>query len=345
MAKKALITGITGQDASYLAELLIEKGYEVHGIVRQASTNNRERIARVSPQGLMLHFGDMTDKESLEKIVAQTKPDEVYHLAAQSHVHVSFEIPGYTTNVIANGTLRLLEAIKNHAPHARVYNASTSEMFGNSLRFPQSESTPLNPESPYARAKVFAHEKAKQFRQADGMFIANGILFNHESERRGHEYVTRKITNALARIKHGLQGRLVLGNIDTKRDWGYSPDYVQVMWTMLQQDKPDDFVVGTGETHSVREFLEESAKRIGLDIESNGKKDAEEKFFDTDGKVIVTISPKFFRPSEVYVLIADPTKAYTQLSWEPKIKFNELVYRMCEHDMALAHKEVLTKNL
>jgi len=356
MIKKALITGITGQDGSYLAELLIEKGYEVHGIVRRSSVLNRERIDHLididksagytgSDKGkLVLHYGDLTDSSSIEKILKLVMPDEIYNLGAQSHVRISFDIPENTGNIVALGTLRLLEAIKNICPKVKFYQASSSEMFGKVLETPQTEKTPLNPRSPYACAKVYAHQMTKNYREAYGIFACAGILFNHESERRGESFVTRKITKSLARIKAGLQDELYLGNLDAERDWGYVKDYVKAMWLILQQNEPDDYVIGTGEKHSVREFLEEAARVIGLNIKSNGKKGIEEEYIDENGKTIIKIHPAYFRPTEVDMLLADPTKAKLLLGWEPEIKFKELVKIMCEHDLKLAEKEYYLKN-
>ena len=288
MAKKALITGITGQDGSYLAELLLEKGYEVHGIVRRASTFNRERIEHLTnPEnffeekgGVILHYGDLSDSSSLDKIIALIQPDEVYNLGAQSHVGISFEIPENTVDVVALGALRMLEAIRKHCLKAKFYQASSSEMFGKSEETSQTEKTRFHPRSPYGCAKVFAYNITVNFREAYGIFACNGILFNHESERRGENFVTRKITKSLARIKLGLQKTLKLGNLDAKRDWGYAREYVEAMWLMLQQDTPDDYVIGTGEKYTIREFLEETSKILGLNIHSNDKKGIEEKYID-----------------------------------------------------------------
>ena len=348
--KKALITGITGQDGSYLADFLIERGYEVHGIVRRASTNNRERIDRYFDVNhiwedkkvpLYLHYRDLTDSSSIEKIIKEVQPDEVYNLGAQSHVGISFDIPENTVNVGALGTLRLLEAIRKFCPNARVYQASSSEMFGKVAESPQSEKTPFHPRSPYACAKVFAYNICINYREAYGLHVSNGILFNHESERRGESFVTRKITRALTRIKLGLQHNLYLGNLDAERDWGHSKDCVKAMWMILQQDAPDDYVIGTEEKHSVREFLEEAARFIGLNIKSNGEKGMNEKYLDSDGRVVVEIHPRFFRPSEVGSLLADSTKARIKLGWEPQIKFKELVRMMVEHDLDIAEKEII----
>lgn len=353
MNKKALITGITGQDGSYLAEFLIGKGYEVHGIIRRSSTVNRERIDHLtepdlhtgSDRGnLILHYGDLTDTSSIEKIVKEIMPDEVYNLAAQSHVRISFDIPKSTTEIGALGTLSLLEALKNVCPKARFYQASSSEMFGKVLEVPQSELTPFNPQSPYACAKVFSYYITKNYRDAYGLFACNGILFNHESERRGENFVTRKITRSLARMKMGLQHELHLGNLDAERDWGHARDYIEAMWLMLQQDKAEDYVIGTGEKHTVREFLLESAQALGIPLTSNGKKGVEEEFKDTTGTLSVKIHPRYFRPAEVDELLADPRKAQLELGWQPRIRFKELVKIMSDHDLTLARKESALSN-
>ncbi len=345
--KKALITGITGQDGSYLAEFLLKKGYEVHGIVRRSSTFNRERIEHLTNQnnffddseGPILHYGDLTDSTSIKKIIREVMPDEVYNLGAQSHVGISFEIPENTSDITALGALRLLEAIREICPKARYYQASSSEMFGKVTEIPQSEKTPFHPRSPYGCSKVYAYWITINYREAYGLHASNGILFNHESEKRGENFVTRKITLSLAKIKLGLIENFSLGNLDAKRDWGHSEDFVEAMWLMLQQDEPGDYVIGTGETHSVREFLEEVANNLKMNIKSNGKKGSEEEYIDEKGKVIVKIDSKYFRPAEVDYLCADPTKAKTLLKWEPKIKFKELARRMAEHDFKLAQKE------
>jgi len=329
--KKALVTGITGQDGSYLAELLLAKGYEVHGIIRRASTFNTDRIDHLyqdpHEEGvkLFLHYGDLTDGTSLRRILEQVQPDEIYNLAAQSHVAVSFEQPSYTADVDATGTLRLFEAVRdsceNSGRSVRIYQACSSEMFG-STPPPQNEETPFHPRSPYGVSKVAGYWYGVNYREAYGMFIANGILFNHESERRGETFVTRKITRAVGRIKHGLQDKLYLGNMDAKRDWGYAPDYVEAMWLMLQADEPDDFVIATGESHSVREFVEEAFAEVGLDWEEH-----------------VEIDPRYFRPAEVDYLLGDASKAREKLGWEPTVSFDELVKRMVAHDLELAAQE------
>lgn len=319
--KKALITGITGQDGSYLAEFLLKKNYEVHGIVRRTSTFNRERIEHLTkknrffegPEGPILHYGDLTDSTSIKKIIKEVMPDEVYNLGAQSHVAISFEIPENTSDTVALGTLRLLEAIREICPKAKFYQASSSEMFGKVAETPQSEKTIFHPRSPYGCSKVYAYYTTINYREAYGIHASNGILFNHESERRGENFVTRKITRTLAQIKLGLLDNLFLGNLDAKRDWGHAEDYVESMWLILQQDEPDDYVIGTGETHSVREFLEEAAKILGMNIKSNGKRGMEEEYTDETGKVIVKIDPEYIRPAEVDLLCADSTKARIKL--------------------------------
>jgi GDPmannose 4,6-dehydratase len=325
---RALITGITGQDGSYLAELLLAKGYEVHGIIRRSSSFNTERIDHLyrdpHERGvrLFLHYGDLNDASSLQSVVAEVKPDEVYNLGAQSHVRVSFDIPEYTGEITALGTIRLLEAVRKLDRTCRFYQASSSELYGKVVETPQRETTPFHPRSPYAAAKAYAFYVAQNYREAYGMFVCNGILFNHESERRGETFVTRKITRAVGRIKHGLQRELFLGNLDAKRDWGHAADYVEAMWLMLQQDTPDDYVIGTGETHAVREFLELAFGHAGLDWREH-----------------VRIDPKYFRPAEVDLLLADPTKAREKLGWRPRVSFQELVRRMVDSDVELAARE------
>jgi GDPmannose 4,6-dehydratase len=326
--KTALITGITGQDGSYLAELLLDKGYEVHGIIRRSSSFNTDRIDHLyqdpHEQGVRLftHYGDLADPVSLTHLLYRLQPDEIYHLGAQSHVRVSFDVPEYTFDVTAGGTLRLLEAIREAGVNARFYQASSSEMFG-AAPAPQSETTPFHPRSPYAVAKVAAYWAVVNYREAYGMFASNGILFNHESARRGETFVTRKITRALARIKHGLQDKLYLGNLDAKRDWGYAGDYVEGMWRMLQHDVGDDFVLATGETHSVREFLELCFEHAGVDWEKH-----------------VEIDPKYFRPSEVDVLLGDYSKAKEKLGWEPTVTFGGLAQMMVDADLKLVEDEL-----
>lgn len=321
--KKALITGITGQDGSYLAELLLAKGYEVHGIIRRASTFNTGRIdhlyqdRHVSGSQLFLHYGDIADSTNLIKLLYRIQPDEVYHLAAQSHVRVSFDIPEYTGDVTGMGTVRILEAIRETGLKARFYQASSSEMYGKVQEVPQRETTPFYPRSPYGAAKVYAYWVTVNYRESFGMFACNGILFNHESPRRGETFVTRKITRAIAHVKAGLQDTLYLGNLDAKRDWGYAKEYVEVMWLMLQQDAPEDFVIATGETHSVREFVEEAFAHAGLDWQKH-----------------VQIDPQYYRPAEVDLLIGDASKAKRKLGWEPKTTFKDLVRLMVDADMA-----------
>jgi GDPmannose 4,6-dehydratase len=320
--KKALITGITGQDGSYLAELLLEKGYEVHGIRRRASTFNTARIEHlyVDPHingiRLFLHYGDIADSTNLIKLLYRIQPDEIYHLAAQSHVRVSFDIPEYTGDVTGLSTTRILEAVRETGSKARFYQASSSEMFGKVQDVPQTETTPFYPRSPYGAAKVYAYWATVNYRESYGMYACNGILFNHESPRRGETFVTRKITRAVAQIKAGLQDTLYLGNLDAKRDWGYAKEYVEVMWRMLQQDEPDDYVIATGETHTVREFLEEAFKHVGLDWND-----------------YVKIDPAYFRPAEVDLLIGDSSKAKEKLGWEPKTTFKDLVRLMVDSDV------------
>jgi len=326
--KRALITGITGQDGSYLTELLLAKGYEVHGVVRRSSSFNTERLDGVyrDPHergvNLYLHYGDLNDSSSLQSIVAAAKPDEVYNLGAQSHVRVSFDIPEYTGEVVALGAIRLLEAIRKVGVQCRFYQASSSELYGKVVETPQRETTPFHPRSPYAVAKAYAFYMVQNYREAYGMFAVNGILFNHESPRRGETFVTRKITRAIGRIKLGLQKELFLGNLDSKRDWGYAPDYVDAMWRMLQVDEPDDFVVGTGETHSVREFLEIAFGHAGLDWQEH-----------------VKLDERYLRPAEVDLLLADPAKAKAKLDWTPTVGFKELVTLMVDADVTLAERE------
>lgn len=329
--KKALITGITGQDGSYLTELLLNKGYEVHGIIRRASVFNTDRIDHIysdpheSQARLFLHYGDLTDGTGLRRILEQTQPDEIYNLGAQSHVRVSFDQAEYTANVVATGTLRLLEAVRNYAnlsgEKVRFYQAGSSEMFGNTPP-PQNEGSPFSPRSPYAVSKVAAHWWAVNYRDAYGIYIVNGILFNHESPRRGETFVTRKITRALARIKMGLQEKLYLGNLDARRDWGYAADYMQAVWLMLQQAEPGDYVIATGESHSVREFLDKAAACLELDWQD-----------------YVVPDPRYLRPTEVDHLLGDPSRAFQELGWQPQVSFNELVRMMVEHDLELARQE------
>lgn len=328
--KKALITGITGQDGSYLAELLLAKGYEVHGVIRRASTFNTSRIdhlyADQTIQGkrFFLHFGDLADSVQMVKLLYQLQPDEIYNLGAQSHVRVSFDIPEYTGDVVGVGAVRILESIREAGlvKKCRFYQASSSEMFGKVQEVPQTEKTPFWPRSPYGCAKMYAYWLTVNYRESYNLHASNGILFNHESPRRGETFVTRKITRAVGRIKAGIQDTLVLGNLDAKRDWGYAKEYVEMMWMMLQQDQPDDYVVGTNETHSVREFCEVAFARVGLDWQK-----------------YVTYDARYERPAEVDLLIGDPTKAKKQLGWEPKVRFKELVEIMVDHDFELAKRE------
>jgi GDPmannose 4,6-dehydratase len=339
--KVALITGVTGQDGSYLAELLLDKGYEVHGIARRTSLFNRgrveERVSRAHEEGQVyeLHYGDMSDSSSVNRILAHVRPTELYNLAAQSHVGVSFEQPEYTCDVDATGVLRLLEGLRSNRLDTRFYQASTSELYGKVEEVPQTETTPFHPRSPYAVAKLYGYWIVRNYREAYGMHASNGILFNHESPRRGENFVTRKVTLGLARVKAGLQRVLALGNLDSKRDWGYAKDYVEMMWMMMQRDEPADFVVATGETHTVREFVERSADVAGYDIVWEGEA-AEELGRDrASGEVIVKVDPRFYRPAEVDLLLGDPSKAKDLLGWEPKVTFEELVEIMMRADLEL----------
>lgn len=345
--KKALITGITGQDGSYLAELLISKNYEVHGIVRRPSVSNTERIDHlIAENAVTLHDGDLSDSSSIIRIVNEVRPDEIYNLAAQSHVQVSFDAAEYTGDVDALGVLRILEAVHmlGMDKSCRIYQASTSELFGKVEECPQSETTPFHPYSPYAVAKQYGYWMIKQYREAYGMFACNGILFNHESERRGENFVTRKITMAAGRIACGLQDHLELGNLNALRDWGYAKDYVECMWLMLQQDKPDDFVIATGVQHTVREFTELAFANNGIKIEwqENG---IDEKGYDAKtGKMLVCVNPKWFRPTDVVNLLGNPTKARTVLGWDPlKTSYEQLCAIMSKHDRQLAEKEATQK--
>lgn len=341
--KRALITGITGQDGSYLAEFLLGKGYEVHGIVRRASISNTARIDHLIAAGsITLHDGDLTDSSSLIRIIGLVRPDEIYNLAAQSHVQVSFDVPEYSGDVDALGVLRILEAVRilGLVDSCRIYQASTSELFGKVEEIPQKETTPFHPYSPYAVAKQYGFWIVKEYREAYGMFAVNGILFNHESERRGENFVTRKITLAAGRIACGLQDHLELGNLGSLRDWGYAKDYVECMWLMLQHDRPEDFVIATGVQHTVREFTTLAFKADGIDIRWEGE-GLEEKGYDTaTGRMLVCVNPRWFRPTDVDNLLGDPTKAKTVLGWNPqKTSYEELVRIMAEHDLALAMKE------
>jgi len=366
MTKRALITGITGQDGSYLAEFLLNKGYEVHGLIRRSSTFNTERIDHIyadphDPKAkLFLHYGDITDSGQLTNLIYNIRPDEIYHLAAQSHVRVSFDMPEFTGDVTGIGTTRLLESIRRSGIKTRYYQASSSEMFGDAPP-PQNENTPFRPRSPYAAAKVYAYWMTKNYREGYGMFAVNGILFNHESPRRGETFVTRKITRAIARMKYGLEKKLYLGNLEAKRDWGYAPDFVEAMWLMLQQGEPDDYVIATGETHSVREFINLAFTHAGIEIEWKGTGVSEKgvvKSFASNlypqssnglssrasnlqpltsnlriGDAIIEIDPRYFRPLEVEFLQGDASKAKKKLKWEPKVKFKELVKIMVEADI------------
>ena len=353
MSKVALITGITGQDGSYLAELLLEKGYEVHGTLRRSSSFNTSRIEHLyfeewvrdmkQKRAINLHYADMTDSSSLIRIIQSIRPDEIYNLAAQIHVKVSFDVPEYTAETDAVGTLRLLEAVRilGLESKTRIYQASTSELFGKVLEIPQNENTPFYPRSPYGVAKLYGFWITKNYRESYGMFAVNGILFNHESERRGENFVTRKITLAAARIVQGLQDKLYLGNLDAKRDWGYAPDYVECMWLMLQHDKPEDFVIATGEMHTVREFCQLAFSEAGIELKWDGEGLYERGICCKTGKVVIEVDPKYFRPAEVDQLIGDPTKAKTLLGWNPSgTSFNMLVSKMVKHDMRYVKKRL-----
>ena len=350
--KKALITGITGQDGSYLTEFLMDKGYEVHGIIRRSSSFNTDRIDHIyrdpHEKGvrMLLHYGDLTDGSNISRLLDKIEPDEIYNLGAQSHVRVSFDLPVYTTNTVAMGTLRLLDAIKDRQLPVKFYQAGSSEMFGKVQEIPQKETTPFYPRSPYACAKVFSHWITTNYRESYNLFACNGILFNHESPRRGGTFVTKKITNALAKIKLGKQDKLFLGNLDTKRDWGYAKDYVEAMWLMLQQDKPDDYVIATGENHSVREFVEKTGKMLGFDIVWEGEGLQEKGIDKNTGKVLIEIDERYFRPAEVDELIGDPSKAKEKLGWESKTKFVDLIKIMVEaefEELNLVAKEYIKK--
>ena len=335
--KKALITGVTGQDGSYLAELLLSKGYEVHGMIRRSSVDYRERIAHLEGQpGFHLHYGDLSDSSSIFALVATVRPDEIYNLAAQSHVQVSFDVPEYTADVVATGVLRVLEAVRlcGLAKTCRIYQASTSELYGKVEEVPQNEKTPFHPYSPYAVAKQYGYWIVKEYREAYGMFACSGILFNHESERRGETFVTRKITLAAARIAQGKQEKLYLGNLSSLRDWGYAKDHVECMWLILQHDQPEDFVIATGVQHSVREFALLAFKHAGIELEFRGEGMDEKGYDKKTGKCLVEVSPDFYRPTDVVNLWGDPTKAKTELGWNPtKTSFEELVAIMVKHDM------------
>ncbi|WP_332030196.1 GDP-mannose 4,6-dehydratase [Kaistella sp.] len=351
MNKVALITGITGQDGSFLAEFLLEKGYEVHGIIRRSSSFNTDRIEHLyfdewvrdmhQKRLINLHYGDMTDSSSLMRIIQLTQPDEIYNLAAQSHVKVSFDVPEYTAETDAVGTLRLLEAVRilKMEEKTRIYQASTSELYGLVQEVPQKETTPFYPRSPYGVAKLYGFWITKNYRESYGMYCVNGILFNHESERRGETFVTRKISLAAARIAQGYQDKLYMGNLDAMRDWGYAKDYVECMWLMLQHSTPEDFVIATGEMHSVREFCTKAFKGVGIDLIWEGTGVEEKGICRSTGKVFIEVDPKYFRPAEVELLLGDPTKAKTLLGWNPtKTSFDELVDIMVKHDMDFVKK-------
>lgn len=336
--KKALITGITGQDGSYLAEFLLEKGYEVHGLLRRSSVENTERIEHLirEPKKVTLHYGDLTDAGSLSRLLYKIEPDEVYNLAAQSHVKISFEMPEFTANVNAIGTLSLLESIREVNPKIKFYQASSSELFGKVREIPQNENTPFYPRSPYAVSKLYAYWITVNYRESYKMFACNGILFNHESPRRGRDFVTRKITTGIADILTGKTDCLYLGNLDAKRDWGYAGDYVEAIWLILQQDEPDDYVIATGETHTVREFCELAFKKVGINLVWQGE-GLDETGVDKDtGRVLVRVSSEFFRPAEVDLLLGDPAKAKAKLGWKPRVSFEELVSLMVESDLRAA---------
>jgi GDPmannose 4,6-dehydratase len=348
---KALITGVTGQDGAYLSEFLLKKGYEVHGIMRRASNFNTQRVdhlyqdPHVAKKHFILHYGDLTDTSNLVRIIQQVQPGEIYNLGAQSHVKVSFEVPEYTADTDGMGTLRLLEAIRilGMEKKVRFYQASTSELYGKVQEVPQRETTPFYPRSPYACAKLYAYWITVNYRESYGLYACNGILFNHESPIRGETFVTRKVTRAAARIRLGLQDKLYMGNIDAKRDWGYAGDYVELMWLMLQQKEPDDYVMATGVTTTVRDFITLAFRDAGIDLQWRGG-GLEEKGIDTaTGKVLVEIDPRYFRPAEVDLLIGDPSKARAKLGWEPKVKLPELVKMMVDNDMKLAERELHLK--
>lgn len=349
MSKVALITGVTGQDGAYLAEFLLKKGYQVHGVKRRASLFNTDRIDHLyqdpheKNRKFFLRYGDLTDSTNLIRIIQEVQPDEIYNLAAQSHVQVSFETPEYTANADALGTLRLLEAIRilGLTGKTRFYQASTSELYGQVQEIPQTEKTPFYPRSPYAVAKMYSYWITVNYREAYNIFGCNGILFNHESPLRGETFVTRKITRAIARIKLGLQDKIYLGNLNAKRDWGHAADYVEAMWLILQQDEPDDFVIATGETHSVREFVELAFAQVGVEIEWQGTGVDEKGVDNATGKVMVAVDPRYFRPTEVDLLLGDPSKAREKLGWQPKVTFRELVKTMVEADMEEAKRDLL----
>jgi len=349
MAKKALITGITGQDGAYLAEFLLNKGYEVHGIKRRASSFNTDRVDHLyqdpheKEQKFVLHYGDLTDSMNLVRIIQQIQPDEIYNLAAQSHVAVSFESPEYTADTVGIGALRILDAIRISGldKKTRYYQASTSELYGEVQEIPQKETTPFYPRSPYAVAKLYAYWITVNYREAYGIYACNGILFNHESPIRGETFVTRKITRAIARIKLSLQEKLYLGNLSAKRDWGHAKDYVEMQWLMLQQDHPEDFVIATGVQYSVRDFVNKAAKAVDIEMEWKGEGVDEKGYNKATGECIVEVDPRYFRPTEVETLLGDPTKAKEKLGWVPKITLDEMVAEMVEHDLMIAKRDAL----
>lgn len=347
--KKALITGITGQDGSFLSEFLLEKGYEVHGIIRRSSVDYRTRIAHLeNHERFHLHYGDLSDSMSLISVIGSVRPDEIYNLAAQSHVRVSFDVPEYTADVVATGVLRVLEAVRlcGLTDTCRIYQASTSELYGKVEEVPQNEKTPFHPFSPYAVAKQYGYWIVKEYREAYQMYCCSGILFNHESERRGETFVTRKISLATARIKQGKQEKLILGNLSALRDWGYARDYVECMWLMLQQERPEDYVIATGEQHSVREFCELAFRYVGISLVFEGEGENEKGIDKDTGKVLIEVSPIFYRPTDVVNLWGDPSKAKKELGWNPtKTSFDELVRIMVEHDMNQVAKERMEENV
>ena len=334
--KRAIITGVTGQDGSYLTEFLLAKGYEVHGMIRRHSTPCDDRIAHIKDANFFLHYGDLTDSLSIANLIREVQPDEFYNLAAQSHVGISFEVPEYTAEATGVSTIKILEAIRQNKIDTKFYQASTSELFGGIIgTAPQSEITPFHPRSPYAAAKLYSYWITVNYREAYDMFACNGILFNHESPRRGEDFVTRKITLAIAKIMAGKQDKLSLGNLDAKRDWGYAKDYVEGQWLILQQDKPDDFVLATGETHTVREFVEAAFEEVGIKIEWRGAGAYEEGYCSKTGKLLVDVNPKYFRPAEVDLLLGDPAKADRVLGWKRKVSFRELVKIMVQADLKI----------
>ncbi len=341
MSKKALISGITGQDGSYLAEILLEKGYEVHGIIRRSSSFNTGRIdhlmidKKIMNKTFFLYHGDITDTSNLNRLLEKIEPDEIYNLAAQSHVKVSFEVPEYTAEVDAIGTLRFLDAIRETGIKTKFYQASTSELYGKVQEVPQKETTPFYPRSPYGVAKIYGYWIVVNYREAYNLYACNGILFNHESPRRGETFVTRKITRAVAAIKKGKQESLTLGNLDSKRDWGFAPEYCEGMWRMMQQKTPEDYVLATGETHTVKEFVDLSFKSVGIELEWEGKEEKEKGRDAKTGKVLISVDPTYYRPTEVDLLIGDATKAKQKLGWEPKVKFEELVDIMVKADLEI----------